>query len=156
MFDFLTSQVLLAAAIVIVVVLAAVAGYYLWQVRLLNEKRKAQKEALEQAGREQRVRVNKSIQVIAQAITEDQMTLTEGAIRLRVLMDGISISDAHREEFSAFYQLASATEHIPILKDWKALSTKKKMEFDSERERIESDYKEFVLDAARRVLGREL
>lgn len=155
MSDFVSPQILVMLAILIVIALAAVAGYYLWQVHLLNQKRKAQMDALKQAGMEQRVRVNKSIQVIAQAITEDQMTLTEGAIRLRVLMDGISVSDDQREEFSAFFQLAAATEHIPILDAWKALSTKKKLEFDSERERIEADYKDFVMDAARRVLGRE-
>jgi len=149
----ISSTVLLLAAIVIVAVLAAIAGYYLWQLRLLSKKRKDQKKALEQAGREQRDRVNKSIQIIAQAIIEDQMTLTEGAIRVRVLLDGLGVDESVQEEFAAFYQLAKATEHIPILAAWKELSTKKKLAFDSERERLERDYREFVLDAATRIQG---
>ena len=149
----ISTTVLLLVAIVVVVVLTVVAGYYLWQLRLLNNKRAEQQRALEQAGREQRERVNKSIQIIAQAITEDQMTLTEGAIRVRVLLDGLGVNEDVQEEFAAFYQLAKATEHIPILEGWKQLSTKKKLAFDSERERLESDYRDFVLDAAARIQG---
>ena len=58
------------------------------------------------------------------------MTLTEGAIRVRVLLDGLSVNEDVQEEFAAFYQLAKATEHIPILEGWKQLSTKKKLAFD--------------------------
>ncbi len=148
-----STTVLLFLAALVIAALTATAGYYLWQLRVLKNKRAQQKEALEQAGREQRERVNKSIQIIAQAIVEEQMTLTEGAIRVRVLLDGLGVSESVQKEFSAFYQLAKATEHIPILEAWKQLSTKKKLAFDSERERLEKDYREFVLDAAVRIQG---
>ncbi len=148
-----STTVLLLLGIVVIVGLTTTAGYYLWQLRLLKNKREQQKEALEQAGREQRERVNKSIQIIAQAIVEEQMTLTEGAIRIRVLLDGLSVNETVQKDFAAFYQLAKAAEHIPILEAWKQLSTKKKLAFDSERERLEKDHREFVLDAAARIQG---
>ncbi len=144
----------LVAAIGVVVILAVVAGYYLLQLKQLREKQKAQYEAVAQAGAEQRVRVNKSIQIINQSMIEGQMTITEGAIRTKVLLDGLSVTDSIREEFSAFYQLAAATDHIPILEAWKALSTKQKLKFDSEREKFEEDYREGVLEAATRIQGR--
>lgn len=147
----LSPLALLIGATIVVLILSGIAGYYLWQLKQLREKQQAQRQALEQAGAEQRVRINKSIQIITQAMLEDQMTLTEGAIRTRVLLDGLSVDESVKAEFSAFYQLAAATDHIPILDAWKALSTKKKLVLDSEREKLEKDHKEFVLDAARRI-----
>ncbi|MGH1371600.1 MAG: DUF2489 domain-containing protein [Cellvibrionaceae bacterium] len=141
------------AATLVIVVLAVIAGYYLLQLRRLREKQKAQLEAVAQAGVEQRLRVNKSIQIINQSLIEGQMTITEGAIRTKVLLDGLSVTDAVRDEFSAFYELAAATDHIPILEAWKALSTKQKLKLDSERETLEAQYRDAVLDAARRIQG---
>lgn len=138
---------------VIIVILTTIAGYYLWQLRLLGKKRDEQQQALEQTAREQRERVNKSIQIIAQAMVAKQMTLTEGAIRVRVLLDGLGVNESVQVEFAAFYQLAKATEHIPILEAWKQLSTKKKLAFDDQRAQLENDHREFVLDAAVRIQG---
>ncbi len=149
----LSPLALFAGAAVVIVILSCIAGYYLLKLKRLREKQQAQRQALEQAGAEQRVRVNKSVQIITQAMLEGQMSLTEGAIRTRVLLDGLSVSESVKAEFSAFYQLAAATDHIPILDAWKALSTKKKLVLDSERERLEEDHREFVLDAARRIHG---
>lgn len=140
-------------AMVIIVILTTIAGYYLWQLRLLGKKRDEQQQALEQTAREQRERVNKSIQIIAQAMVAKQMTLTEGAIRVRVLLDGLGVNESVQVEFAAFYQLAKATEHIPILEAWKQLSTKKKLAFDDQRAQLENDHREFVLDAAVRIQG---
>jgi len=149
----LSPLALFAGAAVVIVILSCIAGYYLLQLKRLREKQQAQRQALEQAGAEQRVRVNKSVQIITQAMLEGQMSLTEGAIRTRVLLDGLSVSESVKAEFSAFYLLAAATDHIPILDAWKALSTKKKLILDSEREKLEKDHREFVLDAARRIHG---
>lgn len=141
------------AAVVVVVILAVVAGYYLLQVKRLRIKQQAQKDAVTQAGIEQRLRVNKSIQIINQALAEGQMSITEGAIRTKVLLDGLSVTDVIQQEFSAFYELAAATDHIPILEAWKSLSTKQKLKFDTEREKLEKQYRDQVLDASKRIQG---
>lgn len=149
-------SILLILAVLIVVVLAAVAGYYLYQLHLLNEKRQADAEAYQQHIDEQAERNRKSIKIIAQGLIDDQLSLTEGAIRIRVLMDNLPIEQAIKTEFSSFYLLADATAHIPILEAWKKLNTKQKLEFDRERQKIESDHKEFVIDAAKRIINHSL
>lgn len=146
---------LIAGAILIVLVLAAVAVYYHLKLRELERKRQQQREALQEQGRQQRERVNKSIQIIAQGIVDEQLSLTEGAIRIKVLLDGLSADEQARQAFAAFYQLAAATDHIPILEAWKALSTKQKLHFDSQRQQLEADHREFVMDAAQRIIGQE-
>lgn len=147
-------MLLLCLAVLIVLGLSGVAIFYLLKLRQLRRRQQKQLEAIEQQGREQRSRVNNSIQVIAAAAEKDELTLTEASIRLSVLLDSLSVDDSVREEFSAFYQLRDATSHIPILEAWKQLSTKQKLALDKERQQLEETYREFVLDAAKRIKQR--
>ncbi len=150
-----TSFYLLLFACLVVVVLASVAGYYLLQVRAMQKRQAQQLAQLQAEGEAQRQRVNRSIQIIAQGLLDDQLTLTEGAIRIKVLLDGLSVEDEVQARYAAFYQLAKATDHIPILEAWKALSTRQKLAFDREREQLESDHREFIIDAAQRIKGEQ-
>lgn len=143
----------LVLATLVLIVLAVTAGYYLWQVRKLQQRQQQQREALQEEGAKQRQRINNSIQILAQGILDDQLTLTEASIRIRVLLDSLSVTDDVRDNYKAFYLLADATDHIPILDQWKALSTKKKLQLTKEREKLETDHREFVEDAARRIRG---
>ncbi len=147
-------MLLLCLAVLIVLGLSGVAIFYLLKLRQLRRRQQKQLEALEQQGREQRSRVNNSIQVIAAATEKDELTLTEASIRLSVLLDSLSVDDSVREEFSAFYQLRDATSHIPILEAWKQLPTKQKLALDKARQQLEETYREFVLDAANRIKQR--
>lgn len=148
-----TLTVLSIVAVAIILVLAVFAAYYIYQVRQLRKEQKSKLEELKKQGEEQRERINRSIQIIAQGIIDDQLTLTEGAIRIKVLLDGLAVDAEVQESYAAFYHLAAATDHIPILESWKSLPTKKKLEFDSQRTKLESDHREFVIDAAQRILG---
>ena len=116
----------------IIAVLAAVAYRMQKKVKLMEQAKQQQQQMLDEKARKRRS-VNKSIQVLAQGIKDDQLTKTEGAIRISVLLESLSIDDSVREEYSAFFQLAEATAHIPILEQWQKLSTKEKLRYDSER-----------------------
>lgn len=143
---------LLGAGIAIIAVLAYVAVYY---VRKVKEMEQSQAEAitlLKEKIEQQKQNRIKSIRIIAQGMLDDQLTLTEGAIRLSSLLSAMEQGETHREDYKAFFLLADATSHIPVLDDWKALSTKQKLGFDSERVKIEKDHKEFILDASKRLI----
>ena len=146
---------LLIVALVIVAILSGVAFHYRRKVSEMESEQEKNRQVMEQQKNEQRIRLNKSIQIIAQGIHDEQLSLTEGAIRISVLLDSMSVSESVQKEFSAFYQLSKATEDIPILEQWKQLSTKQKLKFDSQRERSEETYGDFVRDAAKRIIGRE-
>ncbi len=137
----------------IIAVLAAIALKLQLQVRALEQRKQQalEEKALEQE--QQRARINKSIQVLAQGIVEKQLTMTEGAIRISVLLDSLAVDSATRERFSVFFQLAQATSHIPILERWAQLSSSEKRRFDSERSTIEGQYGDFIVDAAKRIQG---
>lgn len=145
---------LIALAVLIVLALALVAAVLQYRVYQQNKARAVRLDQQAQEQRAQRERVNKSIQVIASSVHSDDITLTEASIRIRVLLDSLGVPDSVREEFAAFYELAEATEHIPILDDWKALPTKKKLAFDRERVTQEQFFEKRVLEAAKRIRGR--
>jgi type II secretory pathway pseudopilin PulG len=146
---------LLVVALIIVAVLATIAGVLLYKV---HQKNKAQQVLLEEKEAEiqaQRQRINRSIQILAQASQSDELTLTEASIRISFLLDSLGVGDEVREEFSAFYQLRRLTAHIPILEEWKKLSRQEQNDFDIQRSKHEASYRDFVLDAAVRIKGRE-
>ncbi len=146
---------LLVIGLIIVSILAAIAGVLLYKVHQKNQVQRALLAEKEQAIKEQRANINCSIQILAQASQSEDLTLTEACIRISVLLDSLGVDDGVREEFSAFYQLRSLTEHIPILDGWKKLSRKEQMQFDLQRMKHEASYRDFVLDAAVRIKGRE-
>ncbi|HTF85314.1 MAG TPA: DUF2489 domain-containing protein [Cellvibrio sp.] len=147
--------ILLVIGLIIVSILAAIAGVLLYKVHKQNQAQRLLLAEKEQAIREQRAHINRSIQILAQASQSEDLTLTEASIRISVLLDSLGVGDDVREEFSAFYQLRSLTEHIPILDGWKKLSRKEQMQFDLQRMKHEASYRDFVLDAAVRIKGRE-
>lgn len=145
---------LVVVAITIIAVLTVIATYYLC---LLYKQKKRQQNAIELIEKEQaeqKDRINNSIQIIARSVGSDDLTLTEASIRISVLLDGLGVHESIKDEFSAFYQVREAASHIPILDAWKKLDKKEKRRLTKEREALEAQYREFVLDAARRIVGR--
>lgn len=148
-------MILLILALIIIAVLAAIAAVLLYKVSQNNKAQRAQLAEKEASLQVQRERVNSSIQILAQAVGRDELTLTEASIRISFLLDSLGVAGDVREEFSAFYQLMEQTRHIPILENWKKLGPKEQKEFDRQRLKLEADYREFVLDAAARIQGRK-
>lgn len=145
---------ILVIAALVIVLLSAVATYYCLALHKAKKRQAQQLAELEVAANEQRERVNTSIQIIAKTLLDDGVGLTEASLRIRVLLDSLQVEEAVKEEFVAFYTVADKTSHIPILEDWKKLSRKEKFAFEKEMARVEADYRDFALDAAKRILGR--
>ncbi len=142
----------------IIVVLAAIATRLVYKVYRQQKERAAKLKALEEANQkaqqEQREWLNKSVQILAQALHNDELSLTEACIRISGCLDSLNVQVAVKEEFSAFYQLRDKTAHIPYLEAWKQLSKAEQNQFDIERLRHESTFNDFVMDAAKRIQGR--
>ncbi|MGH1485859.1 MAG: DUF2489 domain-containing protein [Cellvibrionaceae bacterium] len=139
---------------IIVLVLAVIAWRLQSRVHKMERAKKQQVEELDELKDNHQQYLNNSIQVLAQGLVDDQLSLTEGAIRISVLLDNLKITENTKEDYSAFFQLADATAHIPILNAWKKLPKKEKFRFENERLEIEEKYREFVVDAATRIRGK--
>jgi len=141
-------------SVVIVLLLTGIAIYYLRRVNKMKMLRAQQAKELDSLKGDHNNYLNRSVQVLAQGLVDEQLSLTEGAIRISVLLDNLKIDDVLRSDYSAIFQLAEATSHIPILEAWSRLSKKEKKQFEKTRSSLEDQYKEFVVDAARRLKGK--
>lgn len=139
---------------IILIVLSFIAWRLQRRVNKMEREKVEHQQEIEELKDNHQEYLNSSIQILAQGIIDEQLSLTEGAIRISVLMDNLNIADTHREDYSAFFQLAEATAHIPILDAWKRLPKKEKARFEQERANTEEKYKDFVVDAAKRILGK--
>jgi hypothetical protein len=152
-------SVLIILGAFIILVLAVIAGRLVYKVYLQKKDRAVKLQALEAANQkaqiERRQWLNKSIQILAQAVYKDELTLTEASIRISGLLDSLDVHADIKTEFSAFYQLREKTSHIPYLEAWQNLSNAEQKKFDLERLRYEATFNDFVMDAAKRVQGRD-
>jgi Protein of unknown function (DUF2489) len=143
---------------IIIVVLSCIAIYLVAKVYRLNKQQQVKLKALDdanlQARKNQGEWLNKSIQILAQGLEENEMSLTEASIRISGLLDALGVTEEVKQEFSAFYQLREKTLHIPYLEAWQNLSAAEQNKFDLERIQQEAAYQDFVLDAAKRIIGR--
>lgn len=146
---------LLVLAALVVFSLAVMAGWYLRRLQVATREQKQQLAELERAAEEQRQRVNDSIQIIARTLLDEGVGLTEASIRIRVLLDALQVEAGVKEEFVAFYTVADKASHIPILQEWKQLSPRERFRFEQEMAVLEAEYRDFALDAAQRILGRQ-
>ncbi len=139
------------AGFVVIAVLAAIAFYYsllLYRKRASDKKAHQEFEALIEQRRQENKR---SIEILAQGVLEQQVTLTEASIRINALLQSLHLDARVTDQLTVFRQLSEATAHIPILDRWKALSKKEKRAFNIEREEIESGFQDFVLEAAKKI-----
>jgi Protein of unknown function (DUF2489) len=152
-------HLLIITAITIILILSVIAIRLVYKVHSLNkvrqEKLVAQEKANQESQRNHRQWLNKSIQLLAQGLDNNELSLTEASIRISGLLDVLGADDQIKTEFSAFYQLKDKTQHIPYLEAWKNLSPAEQNKFDLERIQHEAAYQDFVSDAAKRILGRE-
>jgi hypothetical protein len=149
-------QILFWAAVGLVAALSITAGYYLWQLYQLRRRQQAQLLEQQTALRERRDKVKLSVQRLAMATLDENLTLTEASMRIGVLLDSLPVAPQVREKYRAFFLLAEKTAHIPILEQWKRLSRQEQREFDKQRIAAEQEYGDFVKDAAKLLLSEEL
>ncbi|GGX79643.1 hypothetical protein GCM10007160_03750 [Litchfieldella qijiaojingensis] len=141
----MTAVILLGIALVIVAGLGAYA-WTLWkEVRRReafkrDEVRRANEMCLE------------SLDAIAKAILQEQVDLTEGALRCKVLLEIIDPALMERQSFQIFGVIQSRTAHLHTHSAREALSPKERMKEDRQRWAIEEEHRQEVLDAARAVL----
>ncbi|HCH20579.1 MAG TPA: hypothetical protein DEX33_04180 [Cellvibrionales bacterium] len=117
--------------------------------QLWRQKKSAQQTqaALKQQRNESRLEHQQSIAVLIRCLLQKQVPVTEAAIRISGLAKMLDLDEDERKQYQAFDDLAFAASHIPILTDWKRLSSKERYKLTLERETIESQFKERIQDA---------
>lgn len=126
----------------------ALAGYALWLWREVWRRRADWRARRGEAGAHRR----DSIRILARAVIDDELNLSEGAIRLKVLLDHEVPAETGAQRFPAIYGLHDATAHMPRRLERRRRPRAEIARLDAEREALEADYREAVVAEARRLL----
>ena len=120
----------------------------LGQQKTQRDENQRRLEAVAAKAQEHRAYLVESLQVIAQTLMNEEMSVVEGSIRCRMLLDNLDPQLCLHEDFSVFSEVYEKTRHIPRLKEWQALKTKQKLPHMQLMDDVESTHKEAILMAA--------
>lgn len=133
------------------VIIVALGGYALWlQLRLRRQRgAQARTEArYEQKKAEHEDYLIDSIRIIAQSMVRDDLDLSEGAIRLKFLLDGLGLPDDERSRFESFDQLYHQIKHLDTHEARQNLTPKERFRQDKIRIQQEESHRDGVVAAA--------
>ncbi|MFZ7257064.1 DUF2489 domain-containing protein [Avibacterium avium] len=126
---------LIALGLLIIVGMAAYA------VKLLRAL-KSQKQALENARLTRVKRLKESIEIIARAMKTGDCNLSEGAIRLKMLLDPLGLKIT---TYPALAELYDVVKEMPTHQARKELKKNERMRLDLTRESAEADLESKIL-----------
>lgn len=128
------------AAVVVIVGLALYAGKLLKRLKYQNQLRR---DAVQQ-----RVdRIDESIVTIAKGMQQDQCPLSEGCLRIVVLLDHRPESNEHdfSKDYPAMHEMYEKIKHMPTHDNRKKFPKKRIRQLDKEREGYEVTMKDTIL-----------
>ena len=120
--------VLLLVAVCIIVGMIGYATYLLLALQ-------KQKKALQQARRNRINRIKESIEIIAKAMLNGDCNLSEGVLRLKMLLEPVGMSIKNHVTMLQLYEVV---ETMPTHEARKALTKNERMRLDLQRESAEA------------------
>ncbi|KZY65006.1 hypothetical protein A3735_24670, partial [Oleiphilus sp. HI0061] len=111
----------------------------------------AKKAYLEEVAEKKDKALN-SIKVIAQCMLDEQVELSEGCIRIKVLLDHLAPNLHEDERFSVFIKMYDALEHMPTHEARKQTDKRVIFKLDQERFKLEEDNQHAILSASKALL----
>ncbi|MBA2777304.1 DUF2489 domain-containing protein [Billgrantia kenyensis] len=137
--------ILLALGLAIVAGLAAYA-FTLWQE--VKRREAFREEELRRAHEN----CLSNLEIVASSLIQEQVDITEGAWRCKLLLDILDPRLLERPDFQAFAEVYSRTQHLHTHSARQALTPRERMREDRERLEVEAEWRQPVLEAAGRVL----
>lgn len=137
--------VLLAVGVVVIAMLGGYAFSLRKEVKRrddfrLDEERRAQQNSLE------------NLDYVVNALVQEQVDITEGSWRCKVLLEIADPSLTERPEFRAFAEVYNRTRHLKTHSARKQLTPRERMQEDKERLAVEEEMRPAVLAAASAVI----
>ncbi|MFY0990268.1 DUF2489 domain-containing protein [Halomonas sp. C05BenzN] len=137
-----TAMILLGVGLAIIAGLAA----YAYTLRQEVQRRRAFREEEAQRARDNCL---ENLELVASALLQEQVDVTEGAWRCKVLLEILDPQLMERSPFRAFGEVHARTRHLHTHSAREALTPKQRMQEDRERLAVEDEMREAVLEAAR-------
>ena len=135
--------VLLLVAVCIIVGMIGYATYLLLALQ-------KQKKALQQARRNRINRIKESIEIIAKAMLNGDCNLSEGVLRLKMLLEPVGMSIKNHVTMLQLYEVV---ETMPTHEARKALKKNERMRLDLQRESAEAELEKNIKLELRQLLA---
>ncbi|AVJ54844.1 DUF2489 domain-containing protein [Idiomarina sp. OT37-5b] len=135
-----------------VAIIAALAVYANKLLRQLKQQNQMRQDAVQK-----RIdRIDESVITIAKAMQQDQCPVSEGCLRIVVLLDHRpdSVEYDYSQDYPAMHEMYDKIKHMPTHENRKKFPKKKIREMDKEREGYEASMKERILADVDRLLQR--
>ncbi|HHV6683498.1 TPA: DUF2489 domain-containing protein, partial [Haemophilus influenzae] len=126
--------------ILIVIAFSLLIGLSLYAIRLLKQL-KVQKELITKAKHERATRLKESIYVIARAMQSGECNLSEGVIRLTMLLRPFG---KNLSSYPAMANLYEVVRDMPTHDDRKLLEKRERMRLDLARESAEAQFEKDI------------
>ncbi|MCW4153431.1 MULTISPECIES: DUF2489 domain-containing protein [Halomonadaceae] len=136
---------LLLVAVVVIVAL----GGYAYRLRKEVKRRDAFRVAEDQQAQ---LKSLENLDWVTAALVQEQVDITEGAWRCKVLLEIIDPSLTERSDFQAFAEHYERTKHLKTHSARQQLTPRERMEEDRERLAAEEQMRDAVLAAAEAVM----
>jgi hypothetical protein len=126
---------------------------FLW-LKIWRQQRKVANTLHTQTLNQQRATesARQNITIMLRVVVQEQVSLTEAAIRIMAYCRALPAEERDSSLYQPFDQLARATAHIPILDRWQALPPKEQIKLDHERQKLEEDHREDIINASHAAL----
>ena len=151
----MNSLVYVTLPVISVLIISSLGLYAFTLYVKVREKNAQQIKSASTLSRElakRKVDAENSIRVIASALTQGQVGLTEGAIRISKLSRFLGTRLECSSQYQIFSKLAEDVAHIPILENWKKLSKVEKTNFEQEKKIIEENLRDSILSSAQKIV----
>ncbi len=129
---------LIYLAAIVILTLSIIATYYLLKLRSVNRQQALQAEQNQHAWEKYQDELITDLRFIARAMVQAQCDITEGCLRLKVLMDRLDETLQNNKAFTHIQQHYQKTSTMPTHKAYKALNKKQQFKLDQERLKLEA------------------
>ncbi|MCG8393250.1 MAG: DUF2489 domain-containing protein [Pseudomonadales bacterium] len=136
-------QVVLAA--ITGLLIGTVLGLLLWRLWLGRQRK--------QELQKQQVAILDSLEVLCMAVEQEQVELSEAAIRMSVLLDSLPDVIAPKVDVSVIHQFAETCQQFDRGEERKGLTPRARHQQDSYRWQLEEEQKVVITEAAQRLGG---
>lgn len=143
---------LTSALLLLLVAMVVIAGLAVYAYRLRQEVKR--RDAFRVA-EDQQAQLNslENLDWVTAALVQEQVDVTEGAWRCKVLLEIIDPSLTERPDFKAFSELYEQTKHLKTHSARQQLTPRERMQEDRERLEAERQMRSEVLAAAQAVIA---
>lgn len=138
-------QYLVIIAIAILIALGATAAYYVLKLRKVKQQQAEQIQRNKAAWQKHRDELAADLRFIANSMLQGQCEITEGCLRIKVLMDRLDDELQHKPEFKTIQTHFAQTISMPTHEAYKALSRQEQFKQDKQRFALEEANREQVL-----------